>query len=181
MMSPAPHPVSLSPTPVLSTARLVLRAPVAADWPAFRDFMMDARSEFVRQGDLDEGKAWRAFGHVVGHWVLRGFGLFIITEKGSDAGLGAVGPWHPAGAPEPEVGWSMWFAGSEGKGYAFEAAQAVQGWVRPALGWTRFVSYIDQQNTRSQALARRLGCVIDPAAEVFEDGIDAWVHPEGAA
>ena len=173
--------VTLSNTPVLTTERLVLRAPVAADWPAFHAFMTDARSEFVRPGELDEGKAWRAFGHVIGHWVLRDFGMFIITEKGSDAALGSVGPWRPAGWPEPEIGWSMWSAETEGKGYAFEAAQAVQGWVRPTLGWTRFVSYIDQKNTRSQALARRLGCVIDPAAAAIEEGVDAWVHPEAAA
>lgn len=173
--------VTLANTPVLTSERLVLRAPVAADWPAFHAFMMDARSEFVRPGDLDEGKSWRAFGHVIGHWVLRGFGMFIITEKGRDAALGAVGPWRPAGWPEPEIGWSMWSAETEGKGYAFEAAQAVQGWVRPALGWTRFVSCIDQRNIRSQALARRLGCRIDPQAPAIEAGVDAWVHPEGAA
>lgn len=177
------QPVTLSPTPVLRTVRLVLRAPVAGDWPAFHAFMRDDRSRFVRSENLNEGQLWRSFGHVIGHWVLRGYGMFIITETGSDTALGSVGPWNPAGWPEPEIGWSVWSSAHEGKGIVFEAAQAVQAHVRDAMGWTRAVSYIDRENTRSQALARRLGCVIDASAAVPEGdaALDAWVHPIGAA
>ena len=178
----APVPVALSPTPVLRTARLVLRAPNAADWPAFRDFTRDDRSRFVRAAEMTDEMAWRGFGHVIGHWVLRGFGMFIVTEQGQDAGLGMVGPWMPEGWPEPEIGWSMWTAGVEGRGYAFEAAEAARDWVWQTLGWTRFVSYIDPANTRSQALARRLGCTVDPGAPYpGDEAVQVWRHPEGGA
>lgn len=174
--------VTLSATPVLTTERLVLRAPVAADWPLFLDFTRDERSRFVRAADMDDEKAWRGFGHVIGHWVLRGYGMFTLTAKGDDRALGMAGPWFPAAWPEPEIGWSIWTAGAEGKGYAFEAASAVRDWAREALGWTRFVSYIDRANSRSEALARRLGCTPDAAAPTpGTDDVQAWRHPEGGA
>jgi hypothetical protein len=74
--------------------------------------------------DLDEGKVWRAYGHVVGHWVLRGFGSFVYCLKGTDRAIGHCGPWFPAGWPEREIGWTVWDAAAEGKGFAFEAARA---------------------------------------------------------
>ncbi|MBN8292673.1 GNAT family N-acetyltransferase [Rhodobacter sp. NTK016B] len=171
--------VNLSETPVLTTERLVLRAPKSDDWPAFRAFMREERSHFVRPGDLTEENAWRAFGHVIGHWVLRGYGQFILTAKGDDSALGAVGPWNPAGWPEPEIGWTIWSPGAEGKGFAFEAATAVQAHVRTGLGWAQPVSYIDTANARSQALARRLGCAVDASAPVPGDeaALQAWRHP----
>ncbi|PWE27371.1 N-acetyltransferase [Pararhodobacter marinus] len=176
--------VSLTETPVLTTERLVLRAPEAADWPAFLAFMRDERSRFVRPDDLTEETAWRAFGHVIGHWVLRGYGQFILTAKGDGSALGAAGPWNPAGWPEPELGWTIWSPEAEGKSLAFEAVSAVRAYARGTLGWARPVSYIDTANARSQALARRLGCVVDARAPVPGDeaALQAWRHPaEGAA
>ena len=69
----------LAPTPTLQTARLTLRAPRASDWPHWRDFAASDRARFVG-GPIDEGKAWRAFGHVIGMWVLRGYGTFVFHE-----------------------------------------------------------------------------------------------------
>ena len=50
----------LANTPVIETERLALRAPAAADWPAWRAFLASPRSDFIRAEDYDEGKAWRA-------------------------------------------------------------------------------------------------------------------------
>ncbi|MEZ5750964.1 MAG: GNAT family N-acetyltransferase [Paracoccaceae bacterium] len=173
--------VTLSPTPVLDTGGLILRAPEATDWAAWLAFMQSPRSRHVRAGDMTEGQSWRAFGHVIGHWVLRGFGMFVITEKGHDAALGACGPWFPAGWPEREIGWSIWVDSAEGKGIAFEAARAVRDHVFGALGWDTAVSYIDPANTRSAALAARLGCVKDAAPAIIgEHAADVWRHPHPA-
>ncbi|TMV48265.1 hypothetical protein FGG78_40415 [Thioclava sp. BHET1] len=53
-------------TPVLETERLILRAPQATDFDAFASFMAADRSFFVRSGEIDRPKAWRAFGHMTG-------------------------------------------------------------------------------------------------------------------
>lgn len=149
--------IALSGTPVLTTARLTLRAPVAADWPHFCAFALSERSVFVRVPDIDEAKAWRAFGHVIGMWVLRGYGLFVFHETGHDTPLGMAGPWYPAAWPEREIGWSIWDEGAEGKGFAQEAARAALAHAFGPLGWTTAVSYVAPDNIRSAALARRLG------------------------
>lgn len=177
--------VALTQTPVLETGRLRLRAPGAADWPVWLAFTKSERSRFVRAGELDDGQAWRALGHVIGHWVLRGWGNFVFTLKNDDDALGMTGPWCPAGWPERELGWSVWSAESEGRGYAFEAVQAARAHAFAELGWDTAVSYIDPANLRSIALAERLGAVRDQDAMLpagyGPDEIRVYRHPRPEA
>lgn len=179
--------VTLSETPVLETERLILRAPKATDWPAWREMVLSERARFIRApGGITDGLAWRAMGHIVGHWVLRGWGNFIITEKGGDdSALGMTGPWYPEGWPEKELGWSIWSPAHEGTGIAFEAAQAARDFAFGPLGWDTAVSYIVSENTRSAALAERLGAVLDPDADHpaydGEDSVLVYRHPKPGA
>ncbi len=143
--------------PVLETERLRLRGPKRADFETFATFLQSDRAAFVG-GKQPRVQAWRAFGHLTGHWVLRGFSMFIIADKTTDAALGMAGPWFPEGWPEPEIGWSIWDAAAEGKGVAHEAATAARAWAYDALGWTTAISLIVDGNARSEALARRMGC-----------------------
>lgn len=156
--------IALHPTPVLTTDRLVLRAPVAADWPHFRDFALTDRAQFVRAPEIDARLAWRGFGHVIGMWVLRGYGQFIYHLPDDPAPLGMTGPWFPEGWPEREIGWSVWSPAAEGKGLAHEAARAARDYAFGVLGWDTAVSYIHPANARSIALAERLGAVRDDRA-----------------
>lgn len=162
--------ITLSDTPVLKTDRLTLRAPAARDWPQWKSMMESDRSRFIRPDDIDDGKAWRAFGHIIGHWVLRGYGSFVITRTGDDIALGMTGPWHPAGWPERELGWSIWTAQAEGQGIAFEAAQAARDYAFGVLGWDTAVSYVVPENERSIVLAERLGATRDTHADFPGDG-----------
>lgn len=172
----APH---LADTPVLNTARLTLRAPAARDWPHWRAMMASPRAAFIG-GPQDERMAWRSFGHVIGHWVMRGFGMFVLCRRDSDTPLGMAGPWFPASWPEPEIGWNLWQEAAEGKGFAFEAAEAARDFAFARLGWTTCVSYIAPDNTRSIALARRLGAEPDEtAAWPGEDRLTVWRHSNG--
>ncbi|THH35087.1 N-acetyltransferase [Aliishimia ponticola] len=157
--------IALSNTPALETERLILRAPQADDWPQWRAMTRSERSRFIRAADMTDGLAWRAMGHIIGHWVLRGWGNFVITRKGDNTALGMTGPWFPQGWPEPEIGWSIWSAEVEGTGIAFEAAQAARDFAFGTLGWQTAVSYIVAENTRSIALAERLGARLDPTAD----------------
>ncbi|WP_410217784.1 GNAT family N-acetyltransferase [Paracoccus sp. (in: a-proteobacteria)] len=157
--------ITLSPTPVLETERLTLRAPQGGDWPHWRSFHHSDRAVFVGGGpDHKPGHSWRAFGHVIGHWAMRGFGMFVFTLKGDDTPLGMSGPWFPEGWPERELGWTVWSAAAEGRGLVHEATQAARDHAFTTLGWTTAVSYIDPDNTRSVALAERLGARRDRLA-----------------
>jgi RimJ/RimL family protein N-acetyltransferase len=161
---------ALSGTPVLVTERLVLRAPGPQDWPAAHAFFASPRSTFIRDGvEMDDSKCWRAFCHLIGTWVARGYGSFVITEQGNDRALGLTGPWHPIEWPEREIGWTIWADDAEGKGIAFEAASAARDHAFRDLGWQTAVSYIHPDNARSIALAERLGGVLDPDAPRFSD------------
>ncbi len=155
--------VSLINTPVLKTPRLVLRAPDLRDFDAYAAFFAAPRSEFVG-GRIDRARAWRLFGHHVGHWALRGFGSFAMQPKDGGDALGLLMAWQPEGYPEREIGWVIFSDAAEGKGYAREAARAVLAHVFGTLGWTTAVSYIAPGNARSIVLAERLGAVHDPEA-----------------
>ena len=161
----------LSDTPVLETDRLILRAPHGGDAAGIADYFMSQRSQYTG-GPVAADVAWRYAATEIGHWAIRGFGMFAVTEKGGDdTCLGVVGAWFPEGWPEREVGWLLWPA-AEGKGYGFEAARAALGYVLNDLGWDSAVSYIDRNNDRSVALAKRLGAQLDPTAVAPEDKED---------
>ena len=106
--------------PRLETERLVLRAPTLGDFDALADFYASPRSAFVG-GPMTRELAWRALALEAGHWVLQGFGRWVLEEKATAAPVGIVGLWNPDGFPERELGWDL-FDGATGKGYATEAA-----------------------------------------------------------
>ncbi|MGI9393987.1 MAG: GNAT family N-acetyltransferase, partial [Boseongicola sp.] len=88
--------------------------------------------------------------------------------------------WYPEDWPEPEIGWTVWAAEAEGEGFAFEAAKAARDFAFRELGWTTAVSYIDDGNDRSVALAERLGAWRDDAAETpdnDEPPVLVYRHP----
>jgi ribosomal-protein-alanine N-acetyltransferase len=142
--------------PTLTTERLTLRAPRLSDLDAYAAFRASDRARFVG-GPNTRAEAFQHLCGVIGHWELRGFGRWIVTETGVDAPIGIVGLLYPEGWPEPEIAWSM-FDGSEGKGYAYEAATAARAHAYGPAGWTTAISLVDPDNTRSLALARRMGC-----------------------
>ncbi|MCB6179902.1 GNAT family N-acetyltransferase [Rhodobacter sp. Har01] len=143
--------------PEIETERLRLRAPMPSDYEVFAEFMLSDRSRFVG-GPVGRSLSWRGFCHMTGHWVHRGYSMFVVADKATDAALGMAGPWYPEGWPEPEIGWSIWDARAEGKGFAYEAARAARRFAYQVLGWSTAISLIVEGNDRSEALARRLGC-----------------------
>ncbi len=173
--------IALTGIPQIETPRLVLRGPRTGDYDACKGFLMSDRARHVG-GPVKAGQAWRAFCHLTGHWVHRGYSMFIFADRQTDEPLGMSGPWFPDGWPEPELAWSVWSPRAEGKGYAHEAALAARGFAYGTLGWTTAISLIDPQNTRSEALARRMGCVPEGAFS-FDTGEIAriWRHPGPAA
>ncbi len=145
--------------PTLKTERLIMRAPGAQDFEPFAEFLTTERSHLVG-GPVDRAAAWQKLAGTCGQWTLRGYGKWMLDVKDGDQSIGLVGIFHPEDWPEPEIGWTV-FANGEGKGYAFEAAQAARNYVYNTLGWKRIVSLIDPANTRSLALGERMGLTHD--------------------
>lgn len=157
----------------IETENLILRAPQLSDFDTIEAFLGDKRSETIGAGNMDRLDAWKVFTRIAGMWFLRGYGLFIVEEKATGKPVGSIGPWYPITWPERELGWSIWTKDAEGKGIAFEAADAARDYAFNELGWDTAVSYIDATNTRSIALAERLGAVLDPDAEYPGFGTEA--------
>jgi RimJ/RimL family protein N-acetyltransferase len=170
--------VALIGTPVLETPRLILRAPVLADFDAYADFFASPRSDLVG-GPTERARCWRYFGHHVGHWALRGFGTFFLQPKSGGPAIGMIMAWQPESYPEREVGWCIFDSAAEGRGYIREAAARVLDHVFHDLGWATAVSYIDPANIRSARVAASLGAALDPAAppDDPENPSDVWRHP----
>lgn len=167
------------PIPTLETERLIMRAPGQQDLDAYADFYASERSHMVG-GPLTRIEVWRWLASVIGHWQLRGFGRWMLDEKNGSTSIGLVGLHYPEGWPEAEIGWTM-FSG-EGKGYAFEAAQAARRYAYDTLGWTTAVSLINPANTRSLALGKRMGVTHDYDYEHPQFGtLAVWRHPSPEA
>lgn len=151
-------------TPTLETERLILRGPKPADAEAFVAAYAEPRMQYAG-GPKPKREAWNFFGTEIGHWVMRGYGMFVVTLKGDDTPLGIVGHWKPNTWPETEIGWVLFSDAYEGKGYAFEAANACIDHAWHVLKWDTIVSYIDPGNAGSIKLAERLGAALDEAAK----------------
>ena len=165
--------------PVLTTERLTLRAPRLDDFEAFAAFRASERARFVGGPD-DRAAAWQQFAAVAGQWALRGYGRWLVADRGTDAPLGVVGLHHPDDWPEAEIAWSV-SARGEGRGIAHEAARAARDHAYGTLGWTTAMSFVDPANLRSEALARRLGCTPDGVHDHPRFGpLRVWRHPAPA-
>lgn len=163
--------------PRLETGRLILRGFRPEDFELFAAFAASDRARFVG-GPSERNLAWRGFCGMTGHWVHRGYGFFVMEDKATGKTLGTSGPYFPEGWPEPEIGWSLWDAEAEGKGFALEAALAARDFAYDALGWTTAVSLIVDGNARSEGLAQRMGCIRDGGFTHAQFGKTAiWRHP----
>lgn len=175
-MITAPRP-QLTGVPVLETERLRLRVPAPDDFGPFAAYCASERSRFTG-GPNERSLAWRSFCSITGHWVQRGYAFFVLEERASGRAIGMAGPWFPEGWPEPEIGWQLWNLADEGRGLAREAAGAARGFAYGVLGWQTAISLIAEGNSRSVALARKLGCRPDGIfAHAQLGNCEIWRHP----
>ena len=107
-------------------------------------------------GPFDKGGG--AFRRGSGHWQRRGYGFCMVVDRATDTPVGRSGILNHVGWSEPELAYHV-FDNGEGHGYAYEAGVAVRQWAGRVLNLGPLVSIIAKTNTRSIALAKRLGAV----------------------
>ena len=169
----------LDAIPVLDTQRLTLRAPKKADLPTITAFFETERSHMVG-GPRDADQCFNSLTSRIGHWAYHGYGLWHIDDRQSGDFLGWVGFMNPPSWDEPELGWTL-FAHAEGKGYAFEAARAARAFAAQEFKLDGVISYIHADNTRSRALAEKLGATYERDGSVLGTPCHIWRHPKEAA
>lgn len=161
--------------PTLETARLRMRAFRVDDLDAYAAMCADPEvMRFLGTGvTLDRSEAWRSMAGFLGHWALRGYGMWALEEKQTGTLVGRSGFLNPEGWPGFELGWTLGRP-SWGKGFATEAARRALDYAFEDLGRERVISLIRPANTPSMRVAERLGMV--RAGEVELLGGPAFVY-----
>lgn len=159
--------------PVLTTERLVLRAPREADFDAMLAFFQGTRAQFLSA--VDRRGVWLYLLAGIGHWALRGFGFYSVDTK-DGAFIGRIGVIYHDGWPEPELAWHL-FDGFEGKGYAAEAALAARADYHARVSPAPLISMIAPENDRSIRLATRLGATFERADPGQTRPYHTYRHP----
>ena len=164
--------------PVIETERLILRQWRASDVAANTMMLGDPLSaRFItadRKPVTEPMAGWRNAAIMAGHWVLHGFGMFVVEEKASGTFVGRVGPFYPPVWPGFEVGWGV-ATEFRGKGYAVEAARAAIDWSFATFELEKIIHCIDRDNTASQAVARRLGAHPEGETMLLSHAVELWV------
>jgi RimJ/RimL family protein N-acetyltransferase len=164
--------------PTLETARLRLRPWRDTDIEVYAAMCGDVETmrHMGSGATYSRGDAWRHMAMLVGHWQLRGFGMWAVEERDTRRFVGRVGLHQPDGWPGLEVGWMLDRA-TWGRGYATEAGRASLDHAWTVLGAEHVISLIAPENAASVRVAERLGETIEGTfaldeLEVLVYGVD---------
>jgi RimJ/RimL family protein N-acetyltransferase len=152
----------------LATTRLLLRMFRDSDLEDYAEMCADAEvMRYLGLGKpLSRAEAWRNMAMMVGHWQLRGYGMWAVEERESGALIGRIGCWQPEGWPDFEIGWMLRRA-CWGCGYATEGARAALDYAFLRLHRPRVISLIYPENAASIRVAERLGSRLEGTTEVM--------------
>ncbi len=145
--------------PTLSTERLLLRAFKKDDLDPFASMVSDI--EVMQRATYDgttmtRTQAWNWLCFMLGHWHMRGFGIWGIEESSSGELIGRIGLQFLDSFDDVELVW-MLAASAWGKGFASEGARAVIDFGLNRLALPRIAAVIRRENKSSIRLAERLG------------------------
>ena len=143
------------PEPVITTPRLELRRWTLADRDVFFAMVQDAQlmrhlHDFV---PMTDEQAQAALEETIARYEA-GYGDWAIVDPQSGDILGESGLTPMP--PDVEITW-MLFPRFQGKGYALEAAAAVQQYAFETLGLPKIVAHVRPANDRSARIAEKLG------------------------
>ncbi|MEM9579170.1 MAG: GNAT family N-acetyltransferase [Pseudomonadota bacterium] len=161
--------------PTLASEAILLRAPKTEDFPLYARIVTSERGHYMRDSDRRDD-AWWDFVQLASGWILHGHGGWTIEDIDTGDALGFVILGLEPGDEEIELGYLI-DKDHEGLGIAFEAAQIARHFAFDTLKLDTLVSYVHKDNTRSIALAERLGAT----RARFDDDMLVFTHPKGAA
>jgi RimJ/RimL family protein N-acetyltransferase len=165
--------------PELHSERLRLISPAEESFDAAARLAGEDAPLFIDAAQ-EPHAVWWSLATLIGHWQLRGYGMFVLLDRKTDAVMGMAGPWFPAGWPEPEVSYHL-TEEARGRGLASEAVQCILDWLFFDQKWQSVASLIEEDNESSIKLAQRLGAKPEHLIEHQMLGkIRIWRHtPDG--
>ena len=154
--------IARSAIPSLETERLCLRGHCAHDLVECAAMWADPNvTRHILEHPLSEEEAWAKLLRYVGHWVLLGFGYWVVVEKQTGDFVGEAGfadykrTIQPSLQGMPEIGWVL-ATRAHGKGFATEAVRAITAWG-DAHFQTSTRCIITPENTASFRVAAKCG------------------------
>ena len=152
----------------LETERLVLRMFCDKDVDAYARICANPEvTRFIGGGNSTRPEVWRSLAMLLGHWSLRGYGMWAVEERASGELIGRVGLFNPEGWPGIELSW-MLRQESWGFGFATEGARAALAHTFTDLKIPHIISLIDPENVASIRVAERLGQRLEERIEFRE-------------
>lgn len=161
----------------IDSQRLRLRRVGEADWQDLHGYYSDpAATRFTVQEALSEEGSRKMVAAMIRHWELRRYGPYVLVDKSSGNVLGVCGPSFPKGWPEPEIKWAL-IPRHQGRGYASEAARAVQAMAARHMPGRPLISLIHPDNTPSVTLANAVGATWERNIEFRGCAHGVYRHP----
>jgi len=153
--------------PILKTKRLILRGFRESDLDAYAEMCADEEvMRYIGTGKLlSRAESWRSIAAIIGHWFLRGYGLWAVEEQQSGEMIGRIGCWKPEGWIGLEIGWCLRRA-FWGHGFATEAGKASIDFAFTKLQQSHVISLIRPDNAASRRVAEKLGEELEGKTEV---------------
>ena len=160
--------------PELTSPRLIMRAPREEDFPIYRAFYADSEASQFYGGPLIASNAWKQLAMELGHWYLKGYGMWSLELRSTGEMIGGCGFWWPGGWPRPELTW--WLVKSfRGSGFATEASFSAIDFAYQELNWSSVETHLDDENEAARKLVFRLGGSV-LVREDFPDRVERNVY-----
>jgi RimJ/RimL family protein N-acetyltransferase len=171
----------VSEIPELLSDRLQLRGWTPSDAPALGRICGDPETmRYIGDGStMPPDRAWHALAHLLGHWELRGYGMWAVVERSTGELLGRAGLYHPEGWPGIELGWlidrSRW-----GEGLATEAARMAATWAWEELDCVQLIHLIRPDNQASVRVSEKVGASLLERITLDGVAVDVYALPRPA-
>jgi RimJ/RimL family protein N-acetyltransferase len=144
---------------ILETERLILRQMRAEDAEFIFELVNEAA--FIRNiGDkgvrtLDDARNYILTGPVASYAKF-GFGLYLVALRETSEAIGICGLLKRDSLEDVDIGFAF-LERFRKKGFAYEAAAAVMGYGRNALGLKRIVAITSADNEGSMRVLEKIG------------------------
>ncbi len=162
--------------PVLESERLILRRWRESDFQPFAAIYASEEDARYIGGVHTRADAWRRMAFYLGHWVLRGYGIWVLEDKASGAFAGWSGLYFPEAHPGGEVSRTL-MPEMRGRGLAEEAGRRAGAFAYETLGWDSAISLVNVDNTPSIRVAERLGATFESVVHFRGSDCGIYHHP----
>ena len=128
----------------------------AEDASQYLDFYKNDPLSAFSGGPMEPPVAWRHLASVIGHWTLRGFGVWAVEDLKTGQLCGCAGAWCPQDWPQME--FVFWFTTEAfANGLAAQGAALAFDAVTQAYGAAELVTFVHAEHGDAQRIIEDLG------------------------